>query len=73
MSTSDLRENGYQGDVENADNHQEEREFFHSSTGLCPLCGCEIDTRLVSIWNDCQEIEQVCTCCDWWSNPYLDC
>lgn len=44
-----------------------------SSTGICPECGCELETEVLSDNHGCSEDYQYCTCCNWQSEPYVEC
>jgi len=61
MSTSDPRENGYQGELDDSEDHCEEG---HLILGRCPCCGS--DNIRIRVGNfDGEEICDKCMDCDW--------
>jgi len=74
MSTSDARENGYKGEVEDFNEYDLSCNEDHSSTGLCPCCGLEIYEASVS--GGCNSHRQYCPDddnCGWCSDILYDC
>jgi len=86
MSTSDPRENGFTGDVEDTgksiDGQYPEQIDIDlsgawSHTGMCPACGVELEIRRsqpldIEAWLDLYEFTQLCPSCGWESDIHYE-